>query len=40
MYDAVGAVSVGEAQAMLEIAEELSISVPKWIRANHPHLLA
>lgn len=39
MYDAVGAVSVGEAQAMQEIAEELSISVPKWIRANHPQLL-
>ena len=39
MYDAVGAVSVGEAQAMLQIAEELSVSVPQWIRANHPKLL-
>ena len=39
MYDAVGTVSVGEAQAMLAIAEELTVSVPQWIRANHLKLL-
>ena len=39
MYDAVGAVSAPEADAMVRIAEEFSNSVPKWIRANHPALL-